>query len=104
MYYIPQKYQSIGFHSETPSLKAPTNLTFDGCSAQDHAFGCSNCTHTFFFYVLLTVHLSIFISVFKQLDAQNLFHNKFYLMPLHVLSTCAHHQEVKIALGTEYLW
>jgi len=38
--------------------------------------------------VFLTVHLSIFISVF-QLDAQNLFHNKFYFMPLHVSSTCA---------------
>ena len=50
------------------------------------------------FGVLLTVHLSIFISVFNQLDAQNLFHNKFYFMPLHVSSTCAHHQEVKIAL------
>ena len=30
------------------------------------------------FDVLLTVHLSIFISVFNQLDAQNLFHNMFY--------------------------
>ena len=48
--------------------------------------------------VLLTVHLSIFISVFNQLDVQNLFHNKFYFMPLHVSSTCAHHQEVKITL------
>ena len=43
-----------------------------------------------------------FISVFNQLDAQNLFHNKFYFMPLHVSSTCAHHQEVKIALHS--LW
>ena len=41
--------------------------------------------------VLLTVHLSIFISVFNQLDAQNLFHNNFYFMLLHVSSTCAHH-------------
>jgi len=54
------------------------------------------------FDVLLTVHLSIFISVFNQLDAQNLFHNKFYFMPLQVSSTCAHHQEVKIALHS--LW
>ena len=46
--------------------------------------------------------LVIFISVFNQLDAQNLFHNKFYFMPLHVSSTCAHHQEVKIALHS--LW
>jgi len=41
------------------------------------------------FEVLLTVHLSIFISVINQLDAQNLFHNKFHFMPLHVSSTCA---------------
>jgi len=54
------------------------------------------------FDVLLTVHLSIFISVFNQLDARNLFHNKFYFMPLHVSNTCAHHQEVKIALHS--LW
>jgi len=43
-----------------------------------------------------------FISVFNQLDAQNLFHNKFYFMPLHVSSTCAHHQDVKIVLHS--LW
>ena len=36
------------------------------------------------------------ISVFNQLDAQNLFHSKFYFMALHVSSTCAHHQEVKM--------
>ena len=55
-----------------------------------------------YFDVLLTMHLSIFISVFNQIDAQNLFHNKFYFMPLHVSSTCAHYQEVKIALHS--LW
>ena len=54
------------------------------------------------FDVLLTVHLSIFILAFNQLDAQNLFHNKFYFMPQYVSSTCAHHQEVKIALHS--LW
>ena len=54
------------------------------------------------FYVLLTVRLSIFISLFNQLDAQYLFHNKFYFMPLYVSSTCAHHQEVKSALHS--LW
>jgi len=43
-----------------------------------------------------------FILVFNQLDAQNLFHNKFYFIPLHVSSTCAHHQEVEIALHS--LW
>ena len=58
--------------------------------------------HLSIFIVLLSVHLSIFISVVNELDAQNLFHNKFYFMPLHVSSTCAHHQEVKIALHS--LW
>ena len=55
-----------------------------------------------FFDVLLTVHLSIFISVFNQHDALNLFHNDLYFMPLHVSSTFAPHQEVKIALHS--LW
>ena len=50
------------------------------------------------FWLLLTVHINVSVSVFNQLDAQNLFHNKFYFMPLHVTSTRAHHQEVKIAL------
>ena len=54
------------------------------------------------FDILLSVHLSIFISVFYQLDAQNLFYRKFYFMPLHVSSTYAHHQEVKITLHS--LW
>ena len=43
-----------------------------------------------------------FISVINQLNALNLFHNKFYFIPLHVSNTCAHHQEVKIAL--HILW
>jgi len=43
-----------------------------------------------------------FISVFNQLGAQNVLHNKFYFMPLHVSITSTHHQEVKIALHS--LW
>jgi hypothetical protein len=42
-----------------------------------------------FFDVLLTVHFSIFILVINQLDAQNLFFNKFisclYIFRAHVL-------------------
>ena len=42
------------------------------------------------FDVLLTVHLSIFILVINQLDAQNLFYNKFisclYMFRAHVLT------------------
>ena len=44
----------------------------------------------------------LLISVFYQLDTQNLFHNKFYFMPLHVSSTRVHHQEIKITL--HILW
>jgi len=43
----------------------------------------------------------IFIPVINQLDEQN-FCFTVYFMPLHVSSTCAHHQEVKIALHS--LW
>jgi len=54
-------------------------------------------------YHILYFILNIFISVFNQLDAQDLFYNKFYFAPLHVSSTCAHHHhEVKIALHS--LW
>ena len=45
---------------------------------------------------------TLFISPFTQLDAQNLFHSKLYFIPLHVSSTYAYHQEVKIALHN--LW
>ena len=31
-----------------------------------------------------------------------LFYNRFYFMPLHISSTCAHHQQVKVALHS--LW
>jgi len=72
------------------------------CSIQTHSRNHCCCGETiistFFFYVLLTVHLSAFISLFNQLDAKNLFRNMFYFMPLQVSSTCAHHQEVKIVL------
>ena len=34
-------------------------------------------SHSTFFEVLLTVHVSIFILVINQLDAQNLLYNKF---------------------------
>ena len=54
------------------------------------------------FYVLLTVHLSIFIFVINQLDAQNLFYNKFIICLYMFRALCAHRQEVKIVLYS--LW
>ena len=47
------------------------------------------------FYVFLTVHLSIFILVIIQLDAQNLFNNKFISCLYLFRAPCAHRQEVK---------
>ena len=55
----------------------------------------------FFYYVLLTVHLSIFILVINQLDAQNLFYNKFIFLPVH---GGADRQEVKIVLYSLVLY
>ena len=46
-----------------------------------------NNTNDFFFYVLLTVHLSIFISVINQLDAQNF----CFTISLFHASTCFEH-------------
>jgi len=45
------------------------------------------------------IKVQAFILVFNQLDAQNLFHNNFYFMPLHVSSTCArnmYRHEIKL--------
>ena len=50
------------------------------------------------FDVLLTVHLRIFILVINQLDAQNLFYNKFISCLYMFRATCAHRQEIKIVL------
>ena len=59
-------------------------------------------THSMNFDVLLTVHLSIFILVINQLDAQNLFYNKFISCLYMFQAPCAHRQEVKIVLYS--LW
>ena len=49
-----------------------------------------------FFYILLTVHLSIFILVINQLDAQLFFYNKFISCLYMFRALCAHRQEVKL--------
>ena len=54
------------------------------------------------FDVLLTVHLSIFILVINQLDAQNVFYSKFISRLYMFRAPCAHRQEVKIVLYS--LW
>ena len=54
------------------------------------------------FDALLTVHLSIFILVVNQLDAQNLFYNKFISRLYMFRAPYAHRQEVKIVLYS--LW
>ena len=56
------------------------------------------------FDVLLTVlHLSIFIPVINQLDAQNFCFTISFISCLYMFrAPCAHHQEVKIELHS--LW
>ena len=55
----------------------------------------------YFFNVLLTVHLSI-ILVISQLNAQILFFNKFIICLYMFRALCAHHQEVKIVLYSNW--
>jgi hypothetical protein len=56
-----------------------------------------------FFDVLLTMHLSIFILVINQLDAQNFCFTVSFISCLYMLrAPCAHHQEVRIVLYS--LW
>ena len=51
------------------------------------------------FYVLLTVHLSIFILVINQLDAQDFCFTTSFISCLYMFrAPCAPHQEVKIVL------
>jgi len=50
------------------------------------------------FFILLTVHISIFISVINQLDAQNFVYIKFISCPYMFRAPCTHHQEFKIVL------
>ena len=53
----------------------------------------------FYFNVLLTVHLNIFISVINQLDVQNFCFTISFISCLYMFrALCAHHQEVKIVL------
>ena len=54
------------------------------------------------FDVLLTVHLGIFILVINQIDAQNLFYNKFISYLYMFRTPCAHRQKVRIVLYS--LW
>ena len=55
-----------------------------------------------FFYVLLTVQLNKFLLVINQLDAQNLFYNKYISCLYMFRAPCAYRQEVKIVLYS--LW
>jgi hypothetical protein len=63
---------------------------------------CGSSKAVEFFDVLLTVHLSIFILVVNQLDAQTLFYSKFISCLYMFRAPCAHRQEVKIVLYS--LW
>jgi len=51
-----------------------------------------------FFFVLLTMHLSILILEINQLDDKILFYNKLISCLYMFQAPCAHYQEVKIVL------
>jgi hypothetical protein len=66
-----------------------------------------HCIYTYitclFFLTFCWPCISVYLSQYlTNLMHKNLFYNKFYFMPLHVSSTCARHQEVRIALHS--LW
>jgi len=67
-------------------------------AATDKSKPGSEKERTHFFNILLTVHLSIFVSVINQLDAQNFC---FTISFFHA-STCFEHMEVEIVLDS--LW
>jgi len=69
-----------------------SSYTEDGGSKLLRNVGISN------FDGLLTVHLSIFILVINQLDAQNLFYIKFITCLYMFRALCAHRQEIRIVL------
>jgi len=54
--------------------------------------------HLWIIHILFCLNVK-FISVFNQLEAQNLFQNKFYFVPIYVLSICArdiYRHEIKL--------
>ena len=74
-------------HSFLPSLFLSTAILLTGLSHSTH-----------WPYIFLPFRWPC-ISVFNQLDAQNLFHNKFYFMSVHDSSTCArimYRHEIKL--------
>ena len=60
-----------------------------GCAINREGTYCDMVRHNYDYY------LSQYLT---NLMHKILFYNRFYFMPLHVSSTCAHHHEVKIAL------
>ena len=91
-------------HMITTGVHSVVKYSVFNSSWSNYNFNCNQQDATIFglFDVLLTVHLSKFILVINQLDAQNLFHNKFIICLYMFRALCAHHQEVKIVLYS--LW
>jgi len=64
----PHQCQSLGFHSETPSRKTPTNLKVDGYFVQAEAFECRNGPHT-----LLLISLFMLFTAKRNLSQESPF-------------------------------
>ena len=75
-----------------------------GCEAWRRYYPKCLARHTYFFVYTALLDSLFFILVINQLDAQNLFYNKFISCLYMFRAPCAHRQEVKIVRVLYSLW
>ena len=94
---FPSKLPYSVLWKSSPGFESKDFLPYISFSTVSHYTAISN------FDVLLTVHLSIFILVINQLDAQNFCFTISFISCLYMFrAPCSHHKEVKIVLYS--LW
>jgi len=94
----------VSLYSEVHKFSKNLEATFkfygpDDCNEAGSIPRTQICYFLTFCWPCIPVYLSQYLT---NLMHKILFHNKFYFMPLHVSSICAHHQKVKIAFHS--LW
>ena len=91
----------LGYFTVTIGKRSKSNFGYRDCQLVHLAVEVDkHCINILTFcWPCISVYLSQYLT---NLMHKYLFHNKFYFMPLHVSSTCDHHQEVRIALHS--LW
>jgi hypothetical protein len=91
LWWMPSRSATGGHYAQWPSIDLSEAPNF----IMGHSHNTSPTTNC---DVLLTVHLSIFILVINQIDAQNLLYNMFISCLYMFRAPCAHRQEVQIVL------